>query len=127
MSIAETYVSAGSVVGIGKQRYMSPVTGGVYGSAYDSTRSGCPSAQPPSKFFCGGRSAMFPCGAPLSTHLAIVSISSLPRTRASANSPHDGVAFHGGIWCVWVMYLMASACGAASAYVINENGAISPG
>src|SRR3954454_2968820 len=97
MSIAETYVSSGNVVGIGKQRYMSPVTGGVYGSEYESTRSGWPSAHPPSKFFGVGRSATLPCGAPLSTHFAMVSISSWPSTRASAKSPHDGVAFQGGI------------------------------
>ena len=128
MSIAETYLSAGRFVGIGKQRYMSPVTGGVYGLGIRQNEIGL--TERPAAVEVRAAPAdrrCFPRGAPLSTHLAIVSISSCVRTRASAKSPQAGVGFHGGIWRVCVMYLMASACGAASAYVISENGAMSPG
>ena len=106
---------------------MSPSGAGVYGSGLAKTASGCPSVQSASNTRGAGSSARFPSGAPLSTHLPIRSISLCVSTRGSTNSPQPSTGFHGGIWCVFVISLMSSACGAASAYVISENGAMSPG
>src|SRR5204863_9526027 len=125
--MAEMYLSEVTLLGTGKQRYMSALPGGVYASGYDSTRSGSPKAQPPLKSSGVGRSDALPSGAPLSIHLPIVSISSCDSTRRSAMSPHAAAGFHGGIWRVLVINLICSASAAASRYVISENGAMSPG
>src|ERR1700730_3670419 len=99
---------------MGKQRYISPVAGGVYDSGYDSTRSGWPRIQFESKVSGLGRSLRLPAGAPPSTHLAIVSISLADSTRGWSKTPHPSTGFQGGICRDFVINLMASACAAPS-------------
>ena len=70
-----------------------------------------------------------PCGAPASTHLAIVSISS---SRSDGSflklwMPTCGSRNHGGISCAAVFVLIDRAHGRTSSYVRSDIGAIWPG
>ena len=74
----------------------------------------------------GGMSAGFPCGAPESTHFAIVAISPSERATLLENSciPTFGSMCQGGMFRKTTFCLMALAHGRTSSYVSNGIGAM---
>src|SRR5262245_15355481 len=77
----------------------------------------------------GGMSAALPCGAPLSTHLAIVAISASVSDGSFLYSwmPMVLSTNHGGISRFVTRLLIDCAHGRASLYVSSDIGAISSG
>ena len=89
-----------------------------YGSGILTTKSGVPSVQPSlassAHCFAGGASAWSPAGAPASTHLTMVSISSSVRPRSFSKTPFGAVANQGGISRDSTLRAMARAQGRVS-------------
>src|SRR5688572_24167088 len=83
--------------------------------------------QPSTHWTGGGASFASPSIAPLSAHLAMVSISLCERVKLSTNFPYCGSSPPGGITPVITAAFIALAHGRVAWYVRNDIGAISPG
>src|SRR5262252_8722726 len=74
-----------------------------------------------------GASFASPCGAPMSTHFRIVSMSACFRDLSFVKCPKSGLANQGGIFLELTAFLIAFAHGRADSYVSNDIGAVCPG
>src|SRR5262245_4230780 len=91
------------------------------------TRSGAPISQPSVNFGAVGKSLSSPFGAPASTQLTIVLISSCERLGLFANSPCLGSANQGGIERSTTRSFSDLAHGLTSLKFIRDIGATPPG
>src|SRR5262245_356338 len=74
-----------------------------------------------------GASLGSPCGAPLSTHFTIVSISVCLSDLSLVKCPNSSLANQGGIFFELTAFLIALAHGRVVSYVSSDIGAVWPG